>query len=302
MTTIFPATVERRDNPAAPRIGVRAHDIGRLPADELAARIAAQGFFGVQLALNKAIAGLNLQPGDLHAELARDIAWAFARHNLGIEVLGCYINPIHPDLKTRSALLGFFKDHLRFARHFGCGIVALESGSVNADYSPHPANHGEAAFQIMLASISALVAAAEKYGVVVGLEAVTCHTVSTPRKMRRVLDEIASDNLRVVLDPVNLLSAENFREQSRIVAEALDLFGDRVAAVHAKDFIFENGALKTVPAGRGQLDYVRLLQLLAETRPPGETLPPVLLEEADATAADECLNFLKMRMNEVFYE
>ena len=208
-------------------------------------------------------------------------------------MLGCYVNPIHPDLKTRAALLEFFKDHLRFARDFGCGIVALESGSVNVDYSPHPANHGEAAFQTMLASISELVAVAESFGVDVGLEAVTSHTVSPPQKMRRVLDEIASDNLRVVRDPVNLLSAENFREQSRVVAEALDLFGDRVAVIHAKDFVFVNGALKTIPAGRGQLDYTPVLDFV-RSRQPGIS---VLLEEAGENVAGGCAEFLQRNFN-----
>jgi len=275
--------------PKVLRLGVRAHDFGRMPAGELAARIAAGGFSCVQLALNKAVAGLDLRAGDLNGELAREIGCAFGLHGVGIEALGCYVNPIHPDLKTRAVLLEFFKDHLRFARDFGCGIVALESGSVNADYSPHPANQGEAAFQAMLASLSELVAAAENFDVVVGLEAVTSHTVSTPQKMRRVLDEIASDNLRVVLDPVNLLSAENFREQSRVVAEALDLFGERVAAVHAKDFALENGALKTVPAGRGRLDYAPVLDFV-RTRQPGIS---VLLEEAGENVAGGCADFLQ---------
>lgn len=284
------ATIQLPTNaPKALRLGVRAHDFGRLPADALAARVAAAGFSCVQLALNKAIAGLDLRAGDLNGELAREIGGAFARHGVGIEVLGCYVNPIHPDLKTRAALLEFFKDHLRFARDFGCGIVALESGSLNADYSPHPANHGEEAFQSMLAGISELVSVAEQFSVVIGLEAVTSHVVSTPQKMRRVLDEIASDNLRVVFDPVNLLSAENFREQSRVVAEALDLFGDRVAAVHAKDFVFENGSLRTVPAGRGQLDYAPVLKFVRSRHPDLS----VLLEDAGENVATGCAEFLR---------
>ena len=46
------------------RVGVRAHDFGKLPADELARRIAATGMSCVQLAVSKAIAGLDLKPVD----------------------------------------------------------------------------------------------------------------------------------------------------------------------------------------------------------------------------------------------
>jgi len=280
--------LDNKFNSPALRLGVRAHDFGRATADELAARIAASGFPCVQLALNKAIAGLNLQAGELTADLARNIGGAFARQGVAIEVLGCYVNPIYPDLKIRRTLLDYFKDHLRFAREFGCGLVALESGSVNAEYLPHPVNHGDEAFGAMLNSLSELVAEAERCGVSVGLEAVTAHTVSSAQKMRRVLDIIGSKNLKVVFDPVNLLSRETATEQARVIPEALQLLGDDIAVFHAKDFVLENGALKTVPAGRGQLDYAPVLQFI-RSRKPGLG---VLLEEAGAEVAGQCAQFL----------
>jgi len=295
MNLIEPTIQTQRLAPSALRLGVRAHDFGRLPAEELASRIAVHGFSCVQLALNKAIASLNLQAGDLTAELARNIGGAFVRHGVGIEVLGCYINPIHPDLATRKKLLQYFKEHLRFARDFGCGIVALESGSVNADYSPHPANHGEAAFQEMLASIGELVAEAEKIGVTVGFETVYCHTVSTAQKMRRVLDVIGSKNLRVVFDAANLLSPENFREQSSVVTEALVLLGDDVAVIHAKDFVCANGMMTAVPAGCGQLDFAPILEYVKSRKP----AVSVLLEAAGETAAPQCAQFLQKCFQEM---
>jgi L-ribulose-5-phosphate 3-epimerase len=294
MTLTEPANQRKPGEPVALRLGVRAHDFGRMPAEALAGRIAAGGFSCVQLALNKAIEGLALGAGDLTPELARQIGGAFARHGVGIEVLGCYINPLHPDLPTRAKLLRYFKDHLRCARDFGCGLVALESGSVNADYSPHPGNHGEEAFATMLASLAELVAEAEKFGVRVGLEAVTSHTVSTPRKMRRVLDSLRSDALRVVLDPVNLLSPENVAGQARVLGEALELFGDRVAVVHAKDFVVEAGGLRTVPAGQGRLDYVPVLRFVRQCRPG----IGVLLEETGEAEAGRCAKFLTQKYEE----
>lgn len=271
-----------------PRLGVRAHDFGRAPAEELAARIAASGFCCVQLALNKAIAGLHLSAGELTTGLACNIGQAFAQRGVAIEVLGCYINPIHPDLQTRHALLDYFKDHLRFAREFGCGLVALESGSVNADYLPYPANQGNEAFEAMLKSLSELVAVAESSGVSVGLEAVTTHTVSSAQKMRRVVDIIGSRHLKVVFDPVNLLSIENAGEQARVVPEALELLGEDIAVFHAKDFVVENGTFKTVPAGSGRLDYGPVLQFL-RPRKPG---PAILLEETGVESSVLSAEFL----------
>jgi len=269
-------------------IGIRAHDMGTWPAEELAAKIAAKGLSCVQLALNKAIAGLDLKPGDMTPGLAFQVGQAFQRHGVQIAVLGCYVNPIHPDLGTRNALLGLFKEHLRFARDFGCGIVALETGSVNADYSPHPDNQAEPAFRASIKSIAQLVEEAERFGVIVGVEGVASHVVSTPLKMRRVLDAIRSNNLQVVFDPVNLISAENYRNQDRVIGESFDLFGDRIVVVHAKDFVIEGKACRQVRAGQGQLNY-RLLLGILEKRKPGIS---ILLEETGEDTVDECMRFL----------
>ncbi|MCK6560873.1 sugar phosphate isomerase/epimerase [bacterium] len=271
------------------RIGVRAHDFGCLPAGELAAKIAAQNLVCAQLALGKAIAGLNLKPGILNPGLAFEIGRAFRQQGVQIAVLGCYVNPIHPDPATRKALLGLFKEHLRYARDFGNGLVALETGSLNADYSPHPDNHSEAAFQQALASLAELAAEAENFGVVVGIEAVASHVVSTPQKMRRMLEAVASNNLQVVFDPVNLLSVENFHAQERVIGEAFELFGERIAIIHAKDFVVENGQLRSASAGRGKLRHDLVMKFAVEEKP-GIS---ILLEDTSPQTARESRDFLR---------
>ena len=271
------------------RIGVRAHDFGCLSAGELAAKIAAKHLVCTQLALGKAIAGLDLKPGALNPGLAFEIGEAFQKQGVQIAVLGCYVNPIHPDPTTRKSLLGLFKEHLRYARDFGNGLVALETGSVSADYSPHPENHGETAFQQSLASIAELVAEAEQFGVIVGIEAVTSHVVSTPQKMRRMLDAVASNNLQVVFDPVNLLSLENHHEQERIIGESLELFGDRIAIIHAKDFVVENGQIKYASAGLGKLRH-DLVMKFAVKQKPGIS---ILLEDTNEQTAQDSREFLR---------
>jgi sugar phosphate isomerase/epimerase len=160
---------------------------------------------------------------------------------------------------------------------------------------PYPANHGESAFQEMLASIGKLVAEAERFGVCVGFEAVHCHTVSTAQKMRRVLDAIRSKNLRVVFDPANLLTPVNFCERSRILSEALDLLGDDIAVIHAKDLVCENGALKTVPAGQGELDFAPILGFVHSHK----SVVSVLLEEVGEQATPAAADFLRKQFEEI---
>jgi sugar phosphate isomerase/epimerase len=270
------------------RVGARAHDFGKLPAEELAARIAAKGLSCVQLAVSKAIAGISLSPGDLNPGLAWHVGQAFQRHAVQIAVLGCYINLSHPDPTARQPLLQLFKDHLRYARDFGCSIVATETGSLNPDWSFHPDNKTEGAFAALIPTVAELVEEAQRFGVIFGIEGVTTHVLNTPARIRRLLDEIGSNNLQVVFDPANLLSIDNYQDQDRLVKESFDLFGDRIAIIHAKDFTVEGNALRQVRTGQGGLNYKLLMDLLRQ-RKPGIS---ILLEEATESTAPECVRFL----------
>jgi sugar phosphate isomerase/epimerase len=196
---------------------------------------------------------------------------------------------VHPDLAERRQLLARFKEHLRFARDFGCSVVATETASLNADWSPHPDNGGEAAFRTAIESIGELVAEAERFGVFVCIEGVAHHVMSTPQRLRRMLDTIPSPNLQVLFDPVNLLSKDNWQEQDRVIRGAFDLFGDRIVIVHAKDFKIEGGVPKPEVIGRGRFDFALLASLLKAHK----SYIDVLLEETAPTTIDESVAHLR---------
>lgn len=268
-------------------LGARAHDFGKASPEELAERIAAKGFACVQLAPAKAVAGLGA--GRLSKELARRIGGAFTSRGLEIAVLGCYVNLIHPDPAERARLLELFQEHLRLARDFGAGLVGTETGSVNADYSFHPANHGEDAFRTLLDSVAELAAEADKQGMLMGIEGVAGHTIFSPARMRRLLDMVKSDSLRVIFDPFNLITEKNWENQGAMLEESFGLFGDKIAAVHAKDFVIAGGIKQKVPVGRGRLDYALLFRLLREHKPG----IPVLLEDAEPETMLGSAEFLR---------
>ena len=78
------------------------------------------------------------------------------------------------------------------------------------------------------------------------------------------------------------------QEQERIIGESLALFGDRIAAIHAKDFILDRGEFKPVRAGLGLLRH-DLVMGFAVTQKPGIS---ILLEDASESTAMECRQFL----------
>ncbi len=269
-------------------LGTRAHDFGKLPVDELASKISKQGFSYIQLALAKAIDGIDSSLGKLSPGMANYIRDTFKNQNVKIVVLGCYINPIHPDVNERKKHLERFKEHIRYARDFGCSIVATETGSLKIGNSCDYDNESETAFETFIQSLRELVSEAEKFGVIVGIEGGKNEVVTTPQRMRRVLDLIPSNNLQVVYDPTNYLSAYNFKDQDKIINDAFELFGDRMVVVHAKDFVARSGKISIVAAGKGNLNYELVLKLLKERKP----FINILLEDIREADMDGSMKFI----------
>lgn len=272
-------------------IGIRAHDIENRSLEELVKEIAGKGLTSVQLALSKSFDSINTELGSLSPGLARYIGNEFSKQHIQIAVLGCYFNMIHPDLLERRKGIERFKEHIRFARDFGCSIVATETGNVNADIIYTEDNFKEEPFLEVVESVRELVQEAEKFGVIVGIEAGVNHPVYSPKVMKRLLDTIPSNNLQVILDPVNLLTIDTYENQEEIFQEAMELFGDRVVVLHAKDFNIQNNQLTTTAVGKGLLNYDFILKQIKEKKP----YMNILLEETKEPYINESVAFLKER-------
>nr|WP_308161357.1 sugar phosphate isomerase/epimerase family protein [Bacillus sp. ISL-46] len=273
-------------------IGIRAHDIENRPLEELVKEIASKGLTSVQLALSKSIETINTKYGSLSPGLASYVGKEFSKHHIQIAVLGCYFNMIHPDQVERRKGIERFKEHIRYARDFGCSIVATETGNVNAEISYTEENFKEEPFLEVVESVRELVQEAEKFGVIVGIEPGVNHPVYSPKVMRRLLDTIDSNNLQVILDPVNLLTRDTYKNQEEILQETMELLGDRVVVLHAKDFIVEDNQLIPTAVGKGLLNYDFILNMINKKKP----FINIILEETKEPYIDESIAFLNRQV------
>ncbi|QUW21563.1 sugar phosphate isomerase/epimerase [Sporosarcina sp. Marseille-Q4063] len=276
-------------------LGIRAHDIqNQTTIEGLVDEIAGKGLTGVQLALGKSFEDINSSLGSLSPGYAQHIGGKFAEKNVQISVLGCYIHMIHPDKEKRQAELDRFKEHIRFARDFGCSIVGTETGNVHAKGGYTTDNFEEQPFLDVVDSVRELVEEAEKFGVIVAIEGGINHPVHTPQKLRRLLDLIDSPNLQVIFDPANYLDPDNYHRQEEIFQEAMDLLGDRMVIMHAKDFIIEDGWIKMVPVGTGLLNYDAVFKLIKPKKP----FMNVLLEATQEPHINDSIAFLRKKYAE----
>lgn len=272
-------------------LGIRAHDINSFNPEEIAQIIADKGLSAVQLALKKSFPNFNIENGSLSPGLANYIGKEFQKRNIQIAVLGCYINIIHPNLSQRKKLLDYFKEHIRYARDFGCSIVGTETGNVHEKMGYTVDNFQEKPFLEVIDSVKELVNEAEKFGVIVGIEAGINHPVYTPKLMKRLLEAVDSNNLQVIFDPVNFLTEETYLNQEKIFQDAIDLFGDRICIVHCKDFEIVDGKLQVVPVGRGRLNYDFLMKLIKSKKP----YINFLMEDTKEPFIDDSITYLKSK-------
>ncbi len=249
------------------QLGIRLHDTTKLPFEERIAQVHELGFACGHLALSKVIDEFPTTDEALTPGLAMYIKNVFAKNHVDIAVLGCYLNLANPNQEQLAGIMHRYMAHIRFASWLGCGVVGTETGAPNETYTFVPECHTEAALQTFIRNLRPIVKYAKKMGVVVAIEPVYRHIVCNPRRARRVLDEIASPNLQIIFDPVNLLDVENYDQRGTVIEEALELLGPDIAVVHLKDCALRNGKLLSMGCGQGEMDYTAILKYMKAHKP-----------------------------------
>ena len=226
-----------------------------------------EGFSCVHLAFSKVIQGVTFDEAALNEGLAAYTSSVFRKEGLDIAVLGCYLNLTHPDLQQLEIIKSKYYGHLRVAALCGCSVVGTETGAPNAEYKWDAQTHSKEALQIFIKNLSDVVERAEHYGVQVAIEPVWNHIVYNADRAAEVLKSIASPNLRIILDPVNLLCMENADNRETVFADAMEKLCDHIAVVHLKDFIRRNNSLVSVAAGQGEMHYENILRFIKDRKP-----------------------------------
>lgn len=271
------------------RIGVRGHDIGHYKLDNFGEIMKKKNLKSVQFVMKKIITEFEVTKGSMTPGMAEYIKRTLDKHDVNISILGCYINLANPDDNELNELLDTFKEHIRFAKYLGCSIVGTETGALNREYVYTEKNNTEEAFERSLNSIKILVKEAEKFGVIVAIEGVTKHVMNTPERLKRALDNVDSNNLQVIFDPINFIDESNYDKQDDIIRKSFDLFGDKIVIIHAKDFIYEDGKVKQVSIGKGQFNYPLLLSLIKQKKP----YIDIILEDTVPEDLDSSIKYIE---------
>ena len=225
---------------------------------------------------------------------------------MSISIVGAYIQPTHPDEEKRKSDIARFIKSLELNRAFGTRIVATETGTRNPNggYSPDTADPKY--IELFYSALSEMVEAAERYDACCTIEAVNHqHTMSSPERMARMLEKFPSDHLKVLFDPINLVPFDGIKEsdgvplknptpeaQKAFYAPILDLYGDRLAAIHCKDYRLDEAdghKIGNIPALTGVFDWKGFAE---EIRRRGIDVP-WSLENLDPATAPETVKTIE---------
>ena len=109
-----------------------------------------------------------------------------------------------------------------------------------------------------------MVRRAEEEDVILAVEPVYSHIISTPERAEQMLREIGSDHLRIIFDAVNLLGPGNVDHREQVLEETMERLGDRVALMHMKDYRLDGENMPACACGEGEMDYHALMAFAGE--------------------------------------
>jgi sugar phosphate isomerase/epimerase len=241
------------------RLGIFAKTFPGTDPHAVLAQVKAAGFATAQY--NMGCSGLPPMPHQIPPQLAAAVANAAEQNGVSLCAVSGTYNMAHPDPAVRADGLRRLEVIAAACAAMGANLITLCTGTRDPDdqWRGHPDNASPEAWRDMRTEMEKAVVIAERYELRLGIEPELANIVDSAAKARRLLDEIGSPVLAIVLDPANLFEQAELSGQRRIVAEAIDLLADRIVMGHAKDRT-ASGAFAT--AGRGVLDYPHYLSCL----------------------------------------
>jgi sugar phosphate isomerase/epimerase len=210
---------------------------------------------------NMACLGMPTMPKSIAPTIADEIAKASAASGVAIAAISGTYNMIHPEPPVRADGLARLATLIRAAPLMGTRLVTLCTGTRDPrdQWKHHPENSSKEAWRDLLEEMGKAVALAEEFGIDLGIEPELANVVSSAEQARRLIDELKSPRLRIVLDPANLFEVALPRESQSIIAQAVDLLGNRIVMAHAKDRR-ANGEFTA--AGSGVIDFPHFVRCL----------------------------------------
>ncbi|MDQ6435277.1 sugar phosphate isomerase/epimerase [Mesorhizobium sp. LHD-90] len=213
---------------------------------------------------NLACAGLPSMPEAVPAETIAAIAAAAKASGVSLAALSGTYNMAHPDKVVRDDGMHRLGVVIEVAATLSIPLVTLCTGTRDPDdqWAHHPGNADPSAWADMAGEMEKALELAERCHVDLGIEPEQANVVTSAADAMRLIAEMGSSRLKIVLDPANLFEQATPGQARVIVADAVERSAGHVAMAHAKDR-HADGRFAT--AGQGVVDFSDFAARLKKT-------------------------------------
>jgi sugar phosphate isomerase/epimerase len=273
------------------RLGIFAKTFVRPTFDETLDAVGRHGLDCVQF--NMTCAGLPALPDKIDPGLCKAIREALAARRIHMAAVSGTFNMIHPVPSIRRDGLNRLRTLAGACEALGTQIVTLCTGSRDPHdmWRRHPDNDSAQAWKDLLASMEEAIRIAKETNVTLAFEPEVANVVDSAKKGRRLLDEMGSPRLKVVMDAANLFHEGELERQHEVLDAAFTLLGRDIVLAHAKD-LRQDGEAGHEAAGTGLLDYDHYLSLLRR----GVPKVPLILHGLEEAQVGNAVAFLRRKL------
>lgn len=228
-------------------------------------------------------ADLDPWSGTLDRSAVERILSAASGGRVRIPAVSGTFNMAHPDPDVRQRGLEGLDRIAACAGTLGASFVTLCTGTRDTAsmWRRHRDNATLEAWADMIDTMTSALKIAERHDVVLVVEPEPANVVSSAVRARELLDRLANERLKVVLDPANIVLSDRTQSPDSVLEQAFALLGPDIVFAHAKD-LSEEGEF--CAAGTGIVPWDRYWRLLENIGYEGDVIFHTLTE-AEVTRA-----------------
>ena len=271
-------------------LGIFAKTFARPTVEEVFDGVAHHGLRCVQF--NFACAGLPNMPDQINPEMLGRIRRAATERQIAIAAVSGTFNMIHPDKVQPREGIRRLRVLASVCSEIGASTITLCTGTRDSEnmWRRHPDNDLADAWLDLVGAMSQALAIAEEFSLTLGIEPEVGNVVDSAPKARRLLDDMKSPRLKIIMDGANIFHPEKLPRMREILDEAFELLGRDIVLAHAKE-LGGDGHAGGLALGTGVLDWDHYFALLKESSYKG----PLIMhgfEERDLGASVDFLRQL----------
>lgn len=272
------------------KYGVFSSVYGRYKIEEAARRIKDAGFEAVQFVPFQ-VEKKQVDPFQVSERTIKRYRKAF--ENQGLEIVGISggFAFLRPDEEANQKTIEATKEWVKWAPVLGTDLVITEIGSTHPthNWTDYEDNYTEKTWNRVVEIYKELTSFAIQFGVNIGIEPHFASVIKGTEELKKILEDVGADNLKIVFDPANSITKKNVDNQEEILDHFYNVLGDRIVLAHGKDVTIEQEDSQFVAAGKGVLPYRNFLDTLKKHG----YERPVILEYLTEEEVKETLQFLK---------